>query len=183
MMRRFPLAAGAASLLLSLALAACGSDGEPTDAGTDTSGSTSSGSSSDGTAPDGTSSDADGPLGGGIGAIGTIEVEITRPDTDPVRYTIGCLGDTFTVTPEVEGIDGATACVRLGETEVLERLTDGPPPDQACTEIYGGPDVATITGELDGKAIDATIDRTDGCGISDWDDLLAGVLPPAEGVS
>ena len=114
---------------------------------------------------------------GGGGTIGTIAIEITRPDADPVAYTIGCLGDTFPVTPAVDGIDGAEACTRLGEAEVLERLTAGSPAGQACTEIYGGPDVATITGELNGEAIDTTVDRANGCGISDWDDLLAEVLP------
>ncbi|MDH4076363.1 MAG: hypothetical protein OEW29_10545 [Acidimicrobiia bacterium] len=168
MMRRTSLAAGAASLLFSLALAACGSDSEPTSADTATS-------------PN--DPGANGPLGGGAGAIGTVEIEITRPDTDPVRFTIGCMGDTFPVTPEVEGIDGATACTRLGEAEVLARLTEGPPADRTCTEIYGGPDVATITGELNGEAIDTTVDRTNGCGIADWDDLLAGVLPPSKGAA
>lgn len=115
-------------------------------------------------------------------AIGTIDITITHPDADPVTYTIGCTGDAFPVTPEVEGVDGAAACDRLADPAALARLVDGPPADQVCTEIYGGPDLATITGEINGQAIDATIDRANGCGIADWDELLAGVLPPALGV-
>lgn len=171
-MRR-PTAGSAAPFLFSiLALAACGSDGDPTVAGTD-----------QGSVTSGTDAGPGAPLGGGDGAIGTIEIEITRPDTDPVTYTIGCLGDAFPVTPAVDGIDGAAACTQLGQPEVLKRLTEGPPADRACTEIYGGPDVATITGELDSQAIDTTVDRANGCGIADWDDLLSDVLPPSKGAT
>jgi hypothetical protein len=119
---------------------------------------------------------------GGGQAIGTIDITITHPDADPVSYTIGCTGDAFPVTPEVEGVDGAAACDRLADPAVLDRLVNGVPADQICTEIYGGPDVAVITGSINNEAIDATIDRANGCGIDDWDTLLAGVLPPALGV-
>lgn len=175
-MRRPPKAAGAAAaLLLSLALAACGSGEDLTTPAT-------AGPGTSGTDP-AANPGAINPIGGGGGAIGTIEIEITRPDTDPVRYTIGCLGDTFPVTPAVDGVDGAAACTRLGAADVLERLTTGAPAGQACTDIYGGPDVATITGELNGEAIDTTVDRADGCGIADWDTLLADVLPPSTGAA
>jgi hypothetical protein len=118
---------------------------------------------------------------GGGQAIGTIDITITHPDADPVSYTIGCTGDAFPVTPEVEGVDGEAACARLADPAVLDRLVNGVPADQMCTEIYGGPDIAVITGTIDNEAIDATIDRSNGCGIDDWDTLLAGVLPPALG--
>jgi hypothetical protein len=118
---------------------------------------------------------------GGGQAIGTIDITITHPDAEPVSYTIGCTGDAFPVTPEVEGVDGAAACDRLADPDVLDRLVNGVPADQVCTEIYGGPDVAVITGSINNEAIDATIDRANGCGIDDWDTLLAGVLPPALG--
>jgi hypothetical protein len=41
----------------------------------------------------------------------------------------------------------------------------------ACTEIYGGPDVATITGSVDGEPVDATVTRSNGCEIARWDAL------------
>ena len=43
------------------------------------------------------------------------------------------------------------------------------PPQTACTEIYGGPDVATITGTLRGEPIDATLTRANGCEIERFD--------------
>jgi len=50
--------------------------------------------------------------------------------------------------------------------------------DVACTQIYGGPEEATIKGTIRGEDVDATFTRTDGCEIARWDkvkDLLAEV--------
>jgi hypothetical protein len=45
------------------------------------------------------------------------------------------------------------------------------PLDTACTQIYGGDQVATI----EGSALEATFNRSDGCEIARWD-ALAPVL-------
>jgi len=57
------------------------------------------------------------------------------------------------------------------------------PDDVACTEIYGGPATAHVTGTLDGEAIDATFSRENGCEIARWDRLerLLGRVPGAAG--
>jgi len=50
--------------------------------------------------------------------------------------------------------------------------------DVACTQIYGGPEEATIKGTIRGEDVDATFTRADGCEIARWDkvkDLLAEV--------
>jgi len=170
-------------LVLGLVAVACGSSGGEVTTGED-------GNSEDpvdsvqvaSSVPDDSDADLDDqPLGGGIGAIGSVEITISHPETQPVTYTIGCFGDAFPVTPAMAGIDGATACERLAVPEVQDRLLNGPS-GQICTEIYGGPDEAHIVGEIDGQAVDAVIDRANGCGIDDWDQLLAGVLPLAKGV-
>ncbi len=124
-----------------------------------------------------------GPLGGG-GPLVTVEITITHPDAEDMTYIVSCLGDTATVTEDV-GIDDFAACNQLGQDDVRARLLNGPPADQACTEIYGGPDVAHIVGTydgVDGPAVDTTIDRTNGCGIDEWESLLSEVLPPARGL-
>jgi hypothetical protein len=43
------------------------------------------------------------------------------------------------------------------------------PADTACTQIYGGPETASIKGTLNGEPVDATFKRTDGCEIKRWD--------------
>lgn len=120
---------------------------------------------------------------GADAAIGSVQVTVTHPTIDPIVYTLDCFGDTFTVTPAVTGIDAAAACARFGDPAVIDRLVLGPPAGQICTEIYGGEDLAVLTGTINDEPIDATIDRTNGCGIADWDTLLAGILPPAIGVT
>ena len=54
-------------------------------------------------------------------------------------------------------------------------LLMGPAADRACTEIYGGGEIADIKGTLTGIAVDMSVDRANGCGISDWD-LLQPIL-------
>ena len=53
-----------------------------------------------------------------------------------------------------------------------------PDPNQACTMIFGGPGKATVTGTLDGAAVDATFTRSGGCEISRWDRMVElGLIP------
>jgi|tagenome__1003787_1003787.scaffolds.fasta_scaffold20473885_2 hypothetical protein len=52
------------------------------------------------------------------------------------------------------------------------------PGDQACTQVYGGPETASIEGTLRGNRVDARFSRKDGCEIARWkrvQDLLAEV--------
>ena len=65
----------------------------------------------------------------------------------------------------------------LNDEAVRTRLIEGAPTDQVCTEQYGGPDEARFVGRIDDNDVDTTVDRTNGCGISDWDSLLAALLP------
>ena len=60
----------------------------------------------------------------------------------------------------------AAACRALGDLE----LPFAPVPDNvvACTQIYGGPQVARVIGTFRGRRIWATFKRNDGCEISRW---------------
>ena len=42
------------------------------------------------------------------------------------------------------------------------------PGDTACTQLFGGPETATIKGTIRGEAVDATFSRSDGCEIERW---------------
>jgi hypothetical protein len=39
------------------------------------------------------------------------------------------------------------------------------PPDTACTEIYGGPDVVAIEGTIEGEGVETELTRANGCEI------------------
>ena len=51
------------------------------------------------------------------------------------------------------------------------------PPDQVCTEVYGGPQTATVRGTYRGEPVLVDLARTDGCRAAQWD-LLGALLPP-----
>ena len=59
---------------------------------------------------------------------------------------------------------------------MLPMAFDPPQTDQACTEQYGGPQVAEVKGRVQDIAIDARFSYTDGCQISRWD-RVAALLP------
>lgn len=127
-------------------------------------------------------STVDDPIGGPY-PVADLSIVVEHPDRETIEYRLTCLGDTATITPEDVDVDEQAACLTLANPDVVSRLVEGPPTDQVCTEQYGGPDVATISGTIDDQPVDTTVDRTDGCGISDWEELLADLLPPAVGVT
>lgn len=55
------------------------------------------------------------------------------------------------------------------------------PRDQACTQIYGGPQQAVVTGIYGGKPVRTTFTRTDGCQIARWN-RVRFLLPIATGI-
>jgi hypothetical protein len=69
--------------------------------------------------------------------------------------------------------------------EEIAALPDDPgalvPPETACTEIYGGPDVVTVEGTIEGEPIDTELTRTNGCEIERFDRFarLLAILFPA----
>lgn len=53
------------------------------------------------------------------------------------------------------------------------------PTDQLCTQQYGGPQTARISGTYRGRPVDVRLERTDGCAIARWE-ALGDVLPPLD---
>ena len=75
--------------------------------------------------------------------------------------------------------DPAGACADL---TAAERPFAEPDPDLVCTEQYGGPQTARVTGTWAGQPVEASFDRVDGCAISRWDSV-GRLLPAAEATS
>ncbi|MCY7302435.1 MAG: subtilase-type protease inhibitor [Thermoleophilia bacterium] len=68
----------------------------------------------------------------------------------------------------------ALACARL---QRLGRAAFRPtPPNMACTEIYGGPSTARVTGLVLGFPLWVRLSRTNGCEIARWQ-RVAFLLP------
>lgn len=48
-----------------------------------------------------------------------------------------------------------------------------PRPDRICTQQYGGPQVAVVTGRFRGREVSSRFSRTDGCEIARWRTMTA----------
>ncbi len=94
------------------------------------------------------------------------------PSAAPADLTVAVTeaGDPQTFTCG-DGCDPAALAKAIAGTKDTMR---------ACTELYGGPETAHVTGTLDGEAVDVTITRNDGCGVADYEALFEalGVEPP-----
>ena len=60
---------------------------------------------------------------------------------------------------------------------IKQLLTTQPDTDRVCTQIYGGPETARVTGTIDGEPVDRRFTRTNGCEIADFT-AAAGLLQP-----
>jgi hypothetical protein len=109
---------------------------------------------------------------------GTVTTNLTIVSDDGKGKT-----ETWTLTCDPAGgthPDAEAACAALaakGESAL--------PPvakDMMCTQQYGGPQTAKITGTWKGETVNASFSRTNGCEISRWQDLK-GLLPDAGGVA
>ena len=61
--------------------------------------------------------------------------------------------------------DAAAACLTLARLDAPFAPT---PPGTACSQVYGGPQVARVIGRFRGRDIWATFRRRDGCETDRW---------------
>ena len=98
------------------------------------------------------SDDTGGTIVGDTTNAGGDRLTIERVDTKETA-TLSCEGGEATEGTGWLSDPAAAqaACELLVDESVLARLIDGPPPDQMCTQIYGGPEEAIVTGTLDAR--------------------------------
>lgn len=94
-------------------------------------------------------------------ATGTdLTVSVTvKPGAKPREWTLRC---------DPTGGDhpaAAKACAALSKAKSPFRPT---PKKRMCTQIYGGPEKASISGTWHGMKVDASYSRKNGCEISRW---------------
>jgi hypothetical protein len=85
------------------------------------------------------------------------------------RWTLRC-GPTGGTLPA-----RVAACRRLNSLSAPFRPIRS---DMVCTQVYGGPAVARVTGRFRGTSVWAQFRRRDGCEIDRWE-RLRPLLPPA----
>lgn len=99
---------------------------------------------------------------------GNAELVITVKPSESeaaVRYTLACQDGI--PSAESQHPTAAAACAALKSNAAL--LSPAPRgADVLCTQQYGGPQQATVTGVVDGIPVDSSFALSDGCEISAW---------------
>jgi hypothetical protein len=98
------------------------------------------------------------------------------PAATPQSATLTCLGTRENATgylreaPE-QGCEQAH--------QLADLLLNAPAPDRVCTEIYGGPQTATVQGTINGRWVRRAFARTNGCELADWGQMGPLLAPKA----
>jgi hypothetical protein len=68
--------------------------------------------------------------------------------------------------------DAQAACAALAAQQKADKNPFAPvPKGQMCTMIFGGPQVTTVSGTWQGKTVNATFDKKNGCETTRWNTL------------
>jgi predicted secreted protein len=102
----------------------------------------------------------------------TLDVSIGTKDGPTIAtatFSIGADGTPHGTTYLAGDVAASAAAATIATPEGRNRLLNGESLDQACSEIYGGPDLATVTGAIAGHSVNTSFHRANGCGVSDWE--------------
>lgn len=120
------------------------------------------------------------PAGGEASATTSVRPSLEKDSlTVTVKASAEAPAKTWTLTCDPVGGDhpkAEQACASLGKAEEPFKPV---PADQMCTEIYGGPEIATVKGTWRGEPVDTTFTRKNGCELNRWAKLapLFGGVP------
>jgi hypothetical protein len=99
-----------------------------------------------------------------------LEISVTPGGEAPTKiWTLRCPNGGGTLP------DAANACEQLAQ---INDPFAPVPKGTACTQIYGGPQEADVTGTYRGRPVNAHFDRGNGCEIARWD-KVAFLFPAA----
>jgi hypothetical protein len=101
--------------------------------------------------------------GGGSGQASpqtrlTIEISIRGSEAPTKVWTLTCPAGGTLPHPD-------RACRKLAK---LRRPFAATPKTTVCTQIYGGPEIADVTGSFHGRPVKAHFDHGNGCEIARW---------------
>ncbi len=99
--------------------------------------------------------------------------DVTSRLTITVVDAPGAAARVWTLTCEPPGGDHPQPAAACAAIDAAGNPFAPKPADMACTQIYGGPQTATITGTWRDEPVHAAYNRTDGCEIARWNKLSA----------
>jgi hypothetical protein len=125
-------------------------------------------------AADGTPAPGSGTAGGSSRPENDLAIDVDLGDGSARQsWTLVCAGVAEGTHPQPD-----EACAHL---QGLDEPFAPIPADVSCTEQYGGPQTAHVTGVWGGEPVDLELSRVNGCFIGQWDSL--GPLLPVDGGS
>lgn len=155
----------AGSGLALLVLAGCGAESGGTAPGA-TTGSSTTATHSEVPEPSGQPSPTPSdPAPGDVAAASQLSIVLTAAEgAEPVTYELACeAGEPVGVSALP---DPAAACDVLASNG--DQMMVEPDAGAMCTQQYGGPETAVVTGTLNGNEVEAAFSRGDGCAIDRW---------------
>jgi hypothetical protein len=103
--------------------------------------------------------------------LGTRESESSSGSESELEIVVWASGKGGASTRRTLRCPGTTEADR-NACRMLEGVEDAfepVPADTVCSDIYGGPQVAEVRGTFNGREVNATFNRTNGCEIARWD--------------
>lgn len=105
------------------------------------------------------------PATGNGTAEAQLSIVLTMGDgAEPVTYDLTCEAGEPVGNSTLP--DPAAACDVLATNGDL--IMEEPAAGAMCTQLYGGPETAVVTGTLNGNEVDASFSRDNGCSIDRW---------------
>lgn len=92
------------------------------------------------------------------------------PDAEPREFRLRSMNGVLSANADSvdSNLPDATAALAAVEQFGEEIFFPEPRPDLICTQQYGGPQVAVVTGWFRGRKVHSQFSRTDGCEIARW---------------
>jgi hypothetical protein len=110
-------------------------------------------------------------------AVVALKLSVTdAPGATPRPATLTCLGTWANATGYLRGTP-EEGCRQAGR--LARWLLSPPDPERVCTQVFGGPQTATVDGAINGRRIPRAFSRTDGCELADWDQMGLLLAPTA----
>ena len=106
----------------------------------------------------------------------SIEVRLD-PAAAPQTGTLQCDGSAKGTGLLAESASAAKACAALANPAAVAYLRNPRPEGQVCTQIFGGPETAHVTGTLQGQPVTVDLARRNGCETAGWE-LVRPLLQP-----
>jgi hypothetical protein len=108
--------------------------------------------------------------------VGVLQVEQSGgPGAAVLHWSLTCTADG--AAGDLPHADQACRDLR-GLTDPFAPV----PADAVCSQLYGGPQSARVTGSWRGRPVDLRLSRTDGCRTAQWD-RVGRLLPGPVGAS